>query len=135
MKEHMTTNIGQYVIMIKDKKILFLYPRDYHLLNLPGGRLDSDEEDYKEALKREVKEEINIEIDNIEPFDIKMWSIKGKRHRYGVFFLCDFKESEIKLSHEHIDYKWLTFEETIESKSIGEPGKELLRKLRKKGYL
>jgi len=136
-KVHMKTNIGQYVIIIKDKKLLLLYPSKGDLLMFAGGRLDSDEDDYKESLKREVKEETDLVVQSIEPFDIKMWSVQDKKHRYAVFFLCEIEDlnKEIKLSHEHVKYKWFTYDESINADDIGEPGKEVIQKLRDKGYL
>ncbi len=135
MKEHLKTNIGQYAIILREKSLLLLTPVDGKFLVFVGGRLDSDEDDYKEALAREVKEETGLKLKKLEPFDIKLWSVNGTNHRYGVFFICDVEDAEIKLSHEHTDYKWYSYDEALDSDKIGEPGKEVIRKLRERDYM
>jgi 8-oxo-dGTP pyrophosphatase MutT (NUDIX family) len=44
-----------------------------------------------------------------------MWSVNGKDHRYGVFFICKILEddSKIKLSEEHADFKWFDYNELM----------------------
>lgn len=134
IKEHLKTNIGQYAIIIKNKKLLLLWPPNGPLWVYVGGRLDIDENDYKKALKREIKEETGLEMLDLEPFDIKMWAVNGKNHRYGVFFLSKIKNlnKEIKLSNEHIKYKWFSYEESINFEKIGKPGREIIKKLHAK---
>lgn len=53
------------LISIKDNKILVCNYNDY--LMLPGGKLD-DTESFNEGLKREIKEEIGVEIENEQEF-------------------------------------------------------------------
>ena len=48
-------------IIIKDKKILFLKGKGYEELWSPGGKIDNNETD-EECLKRELIEEIGVEI-------------------------------------------------------------------------
>ncbi|MCK5107954.1 MAG: NUDIX hydrolase [Nanoarchaeota archaeon] len=137
VKEHLLTKIGQYAIIIRDKKLLFLVPVKGEYLMFVGGRLDSDDENPQEALAREIQEETQLDLVNLEPFDVKLWSVNSKNHRYAVFFLCEIKdlEKEIILSHEHTDYMWYSYEETINSNKIGLPGKEVIEKLHKKGHI
>lgn len=137
VKEHLLTKIGQYAIIIKDKKLLLLTPKKGQFLMFVGGRLDSDEENPQEALTREVQEETQFDLVSIEPFDIKIWSVNGKNHRYAVFFLCEIKDlnKAIVLSHEHTDYMWYSYEESMSSDKIGLPGKEVIEKLHKKGLI
>lgn len=53
------------LISIKDNKILVCNYNGY--LMLPGGKLD-DTESFNEGLKREIKEEIGVEIENEQEF-------------------------------------------------------------------
>jgi len=129
-KGHLKTNIGQYAIVIKDKKLLLLTPAKGDFLMFVGGRLDSDEDDHFAGLKREVFEETSLELVSADPFDIKIWTSTAGQHRYGVFFLCSVKEGEIKLSAEHIAFGWFDYDEGVNSDKLGEPGKEVIRKLR-----
>jgi len=141
MKSHMVTNVGQYAIILKDKKLLQLWPPEGPLWLYPGGRLENGDEDYEKALRREIKEELGVEIEIIKPAEIVIWSINGEHHRYGVFFLCELldEESKIKLSHEHEKYEWVSYEELMEHYSKhperAKPGIKLAQKLHKGGYI
>jgi len=131
---HLTTKIGQYAIILKDRKLLLLFPPHGPFWNFPGGRLNEDEDDCIIALKREIKEETGFTTSEIEPFHVSMWSVKGKSHRYAVFFLCKIENigDEVKLSQEHDKYKWYTYEEAMNEKLMGKPGFEVFEKLHKK---
>jgi 8-oxo-dGTP diphosphatase len=80
---------------------------------LPGGKLELGEEP-KEGLKREVKEETNLEINVNSPIFVYLET--AKINAYVTIFDCDFVSGEIKLSFEHSDYKWATKEELLEMK-------------------
>jgi len=142
-EKHLTTNIAQYALIIKDKKMLILWPNGDNepLWVLPGGRLDEDDESYITSLNREVDEEIEQGIKIIEPFYVDMYEVKGKAHRYAVFFLCDLEEgvSEIRLSEDHNKCEWLGYDELMDvvqkEPERGRPGIILLNKLKEKGLL
>lgn len=74
----------------------------------PGGKIEKNETK-KEALKRELFEELNI-ITNIKSLFLTVV------HQYPDFeltmhsFICEVKTQEITL-HEHIDNQWLTIKE------------------------
>lgn len=73
---------------------------------LPGGGIDYGEAPQK-ALIREVKEECGLEIEIIKPIATNSYFIKDVQ-RIEITFLCRaINPVEIKLSHEHSDYKWL----------------------------
>lgn len=70
----------------------------------PGGKIE-DNESAEECLIREIREELNIEIEiknALEPIE----------HHYKEFsirlipFICKIKGGEIRLT-EHADYRWL----------------------------
>jgi len=141
-ERHLKTNIAQYALIIRDKKMLILWPDgDWEpLWGLPGGRLNEDDDSYITSLVREVNEEIGQGVNIIEPFYVDMYDVNGKAHRYAIFFLCDLEEkSEIKLSNEHKGYEWLGYEELMrvvqKVPERGRPGVILLNKLREKGLL
>ena len=70
----------------------------------PGGKLEEGENVF-ECIKREIKEEINIEIEVVK-------QLSSSIHNYGTFtinlipFLSEYVSGEIILS-EHKDYKLL----------------------------
>ena len=75
-----------------------------HKYEFPGGKVETNESN-EEALIREIKEELNLEI-QIEKHIITV------EHTYPDFnismhtFLCKCENREITLN-EHIDHKWL----------------------------
>jgi 8-oxo-dGTP diphosphatase len=125
---HLKTKIAEYGIIIKDNKFLMLrFSKEANVNEkwiFPGGRLNKTDKP-KEALKREIKEETNLDIEIIKLLDVTMWG-KEEDHRYAVFFLCKLIKGEIELSKEHQDYKWFKFKDKIDfhDKSF----KEVLKK-------
>ena len=67
--------------------------------HFPGGGLNIGDQSI-EALKREVKEETNVDITDIKPFFTKVYDKKSPK--YAVFFTAKVQEPyEVKISDEH----------------------------------
>ena len=79
---------------------------------LPGGRLEFGETT-ETALKREVEEEVGLDISIIKP--LYSWTLirEGKTQTIGLTFLCVSNEKEIILSPEHDKYRWIREDEII----------------------
>ena len=68
-----------------------------------GGRIHKDES-LEETLHREVKEETGLEIESYR--FIKAYSrVFPQRHDITIVYLCNCKDSKIKLDSEHSEYK------------------------------
>ena len=114
MKKHYTVSAA---IIIENKKILCVQRNkgkyDYisYKYEFPGGKLKLDENE-EDALRREISEELNLEIDVIEKFLVVT-------HEYLDFnltmhsYLCKANTEQLDLK-EHIDAKWLHKDELIE---------------------
>jgi len=101
-------------VIINDNKVLCVQrgPAKYNYISkkweFPGGKVEKDETKV-EAIKREIKEELHMDIkvndflmtvDHIYPdFELLMHS-----------FLCNANSKELTLT-EHIDFKWLDKED------------------------
>ncbi|MBS3081097.1 NUDIX hydrolase [Candidatus Pacearchaeota archaeon] len=72
----------------------------------PGGKLKKGES-FEEAAIREVKEETNLDV------DIKkvIKDIRKDDEVHAVVFLANPKNTDIKLSSEHSDFRWFTYKE------------------------
>lgn len=80
-----------------------------YVWNLPGGGINFGEQS-EEAIKREIKEELGVEIKIIKLLP-KVFS-ETRNHWQGIFlcYLCEMKNNEekIKLNHEADQYGWFT---------------------------
>lgn len=104
MKEY--KQLGAYGLIVKDNRILLIKkiggPYDGKL-DLPGGTIEMGETPV-EALKRELMEEVGIEVVDFKLFDVDSvlfdWQLKKdvlvKVHHIGIFFKVDNFKKEIK---------------------------------------
>ena len=92
-------------IIQKENKILAT-KRGYG--EFPGGKIESGETK-EQALVREIKEELNIEI-SVDKFAIDIEYQYPNFYLFMSCFMCSIKEGSIELL-EHNDGKWITKEE------------------------
>ena len=96
--------LGAYGLVLKDNKILLIHknggPYDGKL-DLPGGTIEFGERPI-EALKREMQEEVGIEVINAELFDVD-----------SALFEWFWKEELIKVHHTGVFYKVIDFNNEI----------------------
>ena len=109
MKEY--KQLGVYALIIENNKILLIKKNGgpYHgKLDLPGGTIEFGERP-EEALKRELLEEVGIEIIDYKLFDAESvffdWDFKEKNielkvHHTGIYYLVNNYKNEIKDSIE-----------------------------------
>ena len=101
--------------IIKDGKVLLIKrrPNDPHkpgAWDIPGGRLELGEDPF-DGLKREVKEEINLEVEIIMPISVNHFVRDDGQKITLTIFLCKILNREIKLSEEHSEYQWVALED------------------------
>ena len=109
-------HLGAYGLIIKDDKIVLIKKvgGPYNgKLDLPGGTIEWGETP-EEALIRELKEEVGIDIINYELFDANSitfeWNYKGeleKGHHLGIFYkILDYKNeilNNININNQNDD--------------------------------
>jgi len=121
LKEH--KHLGAYGLIIEDEKILLIKkvtgPYDGKL-DLPGGTIEFGETP-EIALKRELLEEVGIEITNYELFEANSvlvdWLYKEndiiKVHHIGIFYkILNYQNNikkEIKIDEKNDDSKGADF--------------------------
>jgi len=140
MNTHLETTVGVYALVVKDKKLLLLHKPNDPIWTALGGRMDREDGSPILALQRESQEELDVEINIDDILDVRLWSANNKDYRLGVFYVCSLKDEDIefKLSHEHDDYKFFSFDEAInmwKTEERGHTGIELGVKLKEKGYI
>jgi len=95
------------------------------------GTIEKGEKEM-DTIIREVEEETGIKdfkfIEGFQETDKYFFRYKGNPIFKTVFYLlAETKEKDIKISKEHIGYKWLPYEETIEQLTF-KNAKEILKK-------
>ena len=107
-----------YALIIRERDFLILQRPDNNksqpsYWNFPGGKLEKNES-YLECVKREVLEETGLIFNPlIKVFDKIDKVCKDKK---VVVFLGFTNTDEIHLNEEHIQSKWVTYEDIIKLK-------------------
>lgn len=113
-----------------EREYLILHYHEGHW-DFPKGHVEAGE-DEKQTASRELGEETGItEVSFRDGFREKIdyfYTHGGRKYHKDVYFyLAETQEKEIKLSHEHINYRWLPYKEA-QKLVTHENAKELLRK-------
>lgn len=103
------------VVKKNDKFLLTLRndPKNPHVhkkWQLPGGAVEFGEHP-EEALKREMKEELGIEVGIIRLIPKLFHRLENNWHAVLISYLCYPKHERIKLNEEATEYKWATKQE------------------------
>ena len=99
----------------KTRKVLLLQRNDgNNAWEIPGGKRENNE-DIVSALKREVKEETGLVINE---YKLVYVSPIFENHPVlkpflNIGYLCLVDNSDVIISNEHIDYKWVSVEELV----------------------
>lgn len=110
MNKSETFEISQSALISHDRKILVLQSKNWEWV-FPWWKIDVWEK-WNDALEREINEEIwkrNLQILSI--LEVDNWDYQWKS-KFWVFFHCIAdKVNDIILSNEHLDYKWVWYDE------------------------
>lgn len=109
------------VVFRKDNEAIVYLFLDYkhksEYLGFPRGSIEQGESE-KQAARREVKEETGLDVEFIEGFrEVMHWFYRREGDTVSknvVLFLAQAKSDQVRVSEEHVGYRWLTFEEAID---------------------
>jgi 8-oxo-dGTP diphosphatase len=107
--------LSQKAIIFNEDKFLVIKrgdtaPSNPNKWDFPGGDVDFGEDLY-DSIKREIEEETGLKIDVLEPYEVHSRITYDKNHWITIAYKCNTENSDIKLSYEHSEYKWVNLEE------------------------
>ena len=108
--------VGALILNEENKIFLMTSPKWKGKHVMPGGHIELGET-IEQALKREIKEETNLDI-----FDIKFITLQEfifgeefheKKHFIFLDYACKTKSADVILNKEGSDYLWITIDEAL----------------------
>lgn len=115
--------IAQKAILIReDGNILALRRSDTDptrplTWDLPGGEVEFGE-DLLESIKREIREEVELTVENLTLLDCLAWVNPSGEYWVAVgYYGRVAQNTEIKLSFEHCEFEWISKEEFLTRES------------------
>ena len=124
-----------YAVIINNRKVLLLDTRSTRKLFLPGGGVNLGER-IEDALKREVKEEVGIEIEVIDFLKFKESffyydPLNEAYHNFSFFFLCkaralDFLDNDKIDDEEAFDPQWVEIK-NLKAEDFQVFGREIMK--------
>jgi ADP-ribose pyrophosphatase YjhB (NUDIX family) len=111
---HFLGEIGQKIILEKDGKVLMCRGIGSNSWDIPGGRLNKNE-DPKAGLMRELKEELGIEVVVKNPFYVcAVHDFKNQPPRYFVVFkgsMINPSDNLVVAQDELDEIRWVSEDE------------------------
>lgn len=110
--------VGALVFSLEGKIFLMTSPKWQGKYSIAGGHIELGETS-EEALKRELKEETNLDVLDIQflmvqeaIFSEEFWK---KKHFVFLDFICKVKDTNVILDgKEGIEHVWVTIDEALE---------------------
>ena len=134
-KKFPKATVGAYIFNSKGELFLMNSPKWGDLLIVPGGHIEYGEK-IEDALKREVKEETGLDVENIEQIDVinmiepDQFTIR-KAHFIGLQLkakLIDDKQEVILDEREGVEYIWLKPSDVIKRDDVNIETLETIKK-------
>jgi mutator protein MutT len=113
MSNHVLMQIVQQAIILNKRDQILILRRPEGVWQYAGGRLEVGER-WDDGLMREVREETGItdlEIGSVLMVDNFEWQLQ---QLYSVYFLCRTQSTNVRLSQEHIEYRWLNRDDDLQ---------------------
>lgn len=106
--------VGVAAIIKKDKKVLLALRKSPHgngTWGFPGGHLEMGES-FEECIRRELKEETNLEIDEVEFGAVTNDVFSLDKHYITIFMVCDYMGGEVRnMEVEKVEkWEWFTWD-------------------------
>ena len=131
LRDNMETSCG-FILVNYDSILLLQYPQGHW--SFPKGHIEEQDKNHHETAMRELSEETGIEKvfihDDWNAHTEYTFTRKGKEISKQVFwYLAETEELDVKLSNEHINYLWLSFDDTEKQLTFSQE-KDIINSLR-----
>ncbi|MDR3559615.1 MAG: nucleotide exchange factor GrpE [Candidatus Pacebacteria bacterium] len=121
IKSRIMTLTIKAVVLNRDNEVLILKRSRNNLYgvgkyDLPGGHIQENES-YKDAISREVKEETGLDVifeAVIDVVEFPEGTQQFRDEKRGIRCICLSHFNEVKLSPEHEQFKWLPIEKALD---------------------
>lgn len=118
-------------IIVNNKKVLLIYEKNRNFWGFPKGHMEAGETEIDTA-KREVKEEVGMEvdIDTSKRYELN-YIIDNEIDKTSVFYIATTENSKITKQQSEVELaKWCSFEETLDMLTFDD-WKEMFKKVLK----
>lgn len=125
--------VGAFIQNKKGEIALFKSNKWDNVWIPPGGHVDYGEK-LENAVRREKKEEVGVDIKNVKLIRfgelIEDSAFYRKAHLIFFHFSCTIEDDKFELDNDEIiDYKWFSIDEILQSKEVDNYTKESIRSL------
>jgi len=128
-RKYAIAGVSAFIFNNKGELLLTKQPKWGNKWVAPGGKIHYGES-METALKREVKEEVNLEIENLEffqYFELKNNPEKSNLHIVINQFTADLDKGEVILNSEGSEYRWRLPKEWLSEKDLSESYKQAIK--------
>lgn len=99
-------SFGARAVLLKNDEVLLVKHTYQTSWYFPGGGLKTGET-YEEAIRRELREELNAEVYKLELFGVYNSMYEGKNDSITIFICKEFEISHQKTDSEIDEFKFL----------------------------
>ena len=123
-EEYAVPATGALIRNNQDKIFLMKSPKWENQWLVPGGKVEKGDS-MKKTVRKEVMEETNLEVEDIELLEVKDGGNPDdfERDTHFIFlnFVCRKSDGEVELDQrEAVDYTWIEPEEALEELDLNE---------------
>jgi ADP-ribose pyrophosphatase len=121
-KDYIGVGVGAFIVNDRNEFLMLLRAKGSKVepgtWMIPGGKVDFNEK-MEDAVKREIKEEIGVDLEVVEPVRTNDHMLT-EQHWVTTTFLCRIKSGEPRIlePHKHDGIKWFKMDEMPENLSI-----------------
>lgn len=126
--------VGVFIINNNNEILLFTSPKWDGKYVVPGGHVEPGER-LEDAIKREVKEEIGVEIEVMGQFElaedfVSPPDFKRNAHFIYINYVAKLKGENFIFNEELTSSKWFSFDEVLNSNEFRKGYRESIKKIK-----